>query len=191
LQTEKPNIVGIGGGAIDLEIFIPDTVSVARIFTTDGDVSLQNVSGSPVIETDDGDLSVYDISGGVTLETDDGNISVNDVDGTVVAWTDDGDISIRNPGQIKDIQTDDGNVTVEVPKTSDQASVTSNDGDITVQLAESLNATLDARTDDGDINVTDGIGKVKSVTDTNVEISVGGGKNDLSVETDDGDITIN
>jgi hypothetical protein len=71
LASRKPDVVGIGGGSIDLEVFVPESVEVDRVRTDEGSVSLRGVSGDATAETDDGDIAASDVAGDLDASTDD------------------------------------------------------------------------------------------------------------------------
>ena len=209
LRTEKPTVLGIGGGGIDLELAVPESVRVERVETSDGDVALRGTTGSTTVRSGDGDLTATGVSGALEVHTDDGDVDLSDVDGPVTARTadgvihlsdvtgavdartEDGDVAIQNPGSIETVRTDDGDVHADVPTVAAQSTIRSADGDVAVRLATSLDAVLEATTDDGEITVSDGIGTLEAVSETRVKITVGDGDKKLLVHTTDGDVTLN
>ena len=190
LGTTKPNVVGIGGGSVDLEIDVPKAVQVDEIETNDGDVSLRDVSGDVAVESDDGDVAVTGVIGDLSVRTDDGDVAVDRIGGVVTAHSDDGDVAVRDPETIRDLSVDDGNVVAAVPAVDGTASIRADDGDVTVRLGDSVDATVRVTVGDGEITVAGGLGTVQTTTEDRVEATLGDGTNDLTVHADDGDVTV-
>jgi DUF4097 and DUF4098 domain-containing protein YvlB len=189
LATRKPNVVGIGGGSVDLEVFLPDAVAVDRVRTDDGSVSLRGTSGDATVQTGDGDVTASGLGGDLDASTDDGSVTVERVDGTVTARTGDGDVTVRAPGTVGDLRTVDGGLVADVPAVDGSVALRSRDGDVTVALGGSLDATVDATTGDGSVTAA-GFDTVQAATDTHVAGTVGDGTDELRIHTDDGDVTL-
>ncbi|MFB6250493.1 MAG: DUF4097 family beta strand repeat-containing protein [Halobellus sp.] len=190
IATEEPDVVGIGGGSIALEVHLPASVPVDQIRTTDGDVSVKGTAGDAVIESEDGDLTAKDVTGGVSATTQDGAISIDSAGGVVSARSRDGDLSVGGPESIRTVQTDDGDVVAEVPAVTDSATVQSSNGDIVARIGESLDATIEITTDNGEVAVADALGGLSMTSERRVEATLGEGTNDLTIHTGDGDVTV-
>jgi hypothetical protein len=190
LGTAKPNVVGIGGGSVDLEVDVPKPMQVDEIESGDGDVSIRDVSGDVAVESDDGDVAATGVSGDLSVETDDGDVAIDRTSGVVTAHSDDGDVTISDPGAVRDLSVDDGNVVAVVPAVDGRASIRADDGDVTVKLGDSVDATVRATVDDGEITVAGGLGTVQTTTEDRVDATLGDGTNDLAIHADDGDVTV-
>jgi hypothetical protein len=190
LGTEVPSVVGVGGGSVDLTLYVPESVAVDRVGTADGDVTVRAVDGDPHVTTTDGDVAVSDVAGDVRAESVDGDVVVERTDGTVTAVSTDGSVTVREPGRVATVRTTDGDVVADVPAVAGDASVGSNDGDVTVRLGASLDAAVDARTDDGRVTVAGGLDTVETATDTRVGGVAGDGTRRLAIRTHDGDVTV-
>jgi hypothetical protein len=190
IGTEKPDVFGIGGGSVDLEVHLPQSVSVDQVQTADGDVSARGTGGDAVLETGDGDIAVSDVEGDVSATTQDGSISVDGADGVVSVRSRDGDLSVRDPGSIEAVQTDDGDIVADVPAITDAATVRSSDGDVTARVSESLDATVEIATDDGNVTVADAFDGLTTTSERRVETTLGDGTNELTIRTADGDVTV-
>ena len=190
LRTAKPDVVGIGGGSIDLEILLPDAVRVGHLRTEDGEVVLRRTSGDATIESGDGDLVVSDARGDVSATTEDGSITIDGAAGEVTAESQDGDITVRNPGAIRQVITADGAIVTDVPAVTDAARVRSADGDVTARVDDAIDAAVDVTTDDGEITVAGALGGLRTVTERRVEATLGDGAKDLTIHTADGDVTV-
>lgn len=192
ITTDKPNVVGIGGASVSLELYVPEEMAVDQLQTADGAVTAQRVPDGAALRTQDGAIQITDARGDVTAETNDGDISVNGTDGTLSAVTQDGSIQVQNPARVGEISTQDGNVMTDVPAVAENAKIESSDGDLLLQIGETLNTVLTAGTSDGKILVSDvasGI-KIRHQTDTQLEAVVGDGSTPLRAHTSDGDVML-
>ena len=192
VATDEPQVVGLGGAGVDIEVRAPPNVAVDRLRTADGDVSAESVPDGATLATSDGDVSVTGASGDVTAESRDGDIQVDGTAGTLSATTEDGTIRVRNPGRVDTLRTRDGDVVADVPAAAPDAVVESSDGDLMLRLGDDLSASLTARTYDGDFAVTgtDPSFRVRRQTDTRLRATVNDGDAALTARTNDGDITI-
>lgn len=190
LTTHTPNVVGFGGGSVDLEIAVPEGTTVERVETTDGDVALREIAGDTAIRSGDGDVSAVDVDGGLDARTSDGSVVVDGASGPVTARAADGDVTVRNPGSVVDVRTADGDVFAAVPAVDGSATVETGDGDVTVELGEALDASVDVQTGDGRATVANALDAVTTTDDRRVAGRVGDGTNELSVQTGDGDVTL-
>lgn len=172
LRTHQPTVVGFGGGSVDLELAVPDSVRVDHLGTEDGDVVAAGVAGD------------------LTATSGDGDVSVERIDGAVTARTGDGDVVVREPGAVREVRSGDGDVAVTVPAVDGSASVDSGDGDVAVRLGDALDATVEVTTGDGDILVRGGLDRVGTATERRLAGTVGDGTNELTAHTGDGDVTV-
>ena len=192
ITTEKPNIVGIGGGSIDLELTVPPGITVDRLHTVDGDVTAQRLPSTARINTTDGDVSVTEATAGVTVDVTDGDVTLNGAGGPVELRTVDGDITARHAGSVAGIETQDGDIVADLPAVEGDADVITGDGDITVALGDDIDARIDARTDDGAVVVDGRVenADVRSRGETVFDAILGEGGDRVRIVTSDGDITL-
>jgi len=191
VSTDKPAVVGIGGGEVDLALAVPASVADgATVDTADGDVLVEDVAGDVAARTGDGDVTLRRTGGDVTARTGDGSVTVEEATGTVRAETTDGDVTVDAPGAVDRLSTRDGSVVADVPAVAGSAVVRTSDGDVTVSLGGRLDATVTARTDDGDLTHANALGTVERATERVVSGRVGDGEGDLTVRTNDGDVVL-
>lgn len=190
VRTQKPNVVGVGGGSVDLEVAVPGSVTVDRVATADGDIALRGTGGGTTVESGDGDVTATGVRGAVTATTDDGDVAVERATGAVTARTADGDIAIRAPGAIREVRAGDGDVVATVPAVAGTATVRSDDGDVTVSLGDALDATVEVTTGDGDITAVGALDEVATSSARRLTGRVGDGSNELLVHADDGSVTL-
>lgn len=187
VSTTTPTVVGFGGASVDLQITLPSTVTVDRVETADGDIAVRGVTGDVRLRSHDGSVTAHDLAGDVVALTDDGAVTVVGTDGRVVARSRDGGVTVESPGRVDRLETNDGDVVTDIPRVASSATVRSDDGDITARLAPTLDASLRARTRDGDVTVESDV-DVRRRTDEMVRGQFGDGTRDLTLLTNDGDI---
>ncbi|OYR48012.1 DUF4097 family beta strand repeat-containing protein [Halorubrum sp. Hd13] len=190
ITTDKPDVIGLGGASVSLELYVPEEMAVDRLQTADGAVTAQRVPDGAALRTRDGAIQITDARGDVTAETSDGDISVDGTDGTLSAATQDGSIQVRDPARVGEISTRDGNVATDVPAVADDAEVVSSDGNLVLRIGETLDTVLTAATADGEIlvsDVTSGV-QIRSQTESQLEAVVGDGTTPLRAHTNDGDV---
>ncbi|OYR44110.1 hypothetical protein DJ75_10645 [Halorubrum sp. Eb13] len=192
ITTDKPDVIGLGGASVSLELYVPEEMAVDRLQTADGAVTAQGVPDGAALRTRDGAIQITDARGDVTAETSDGDISVDGTDGTLSAATQDGSIQVRDPARVGEISTRDGNVATDVPAVADDAEVVSSDGNLVLRIGETLDTVLTAATADGEIlvsDVTSGV-QIRSQTESQLEAVVGDGTTPLRAHTNDGDVLL-
>ncbi|OYR47724.1 hypothetical protein DJ74_12360 [Halorubrum sp. Ea8] len=190
ITTDKPDVIGLGGASVSLELYVPEEMAVDRLQTADGAVTAQRVPDGAALHTRDGAIQITDARGDVTAETSDGDISVDGTDGTLSAATQDGSIQVRDPARVGEISTRDGNVATDVPAVADDAEVVSSDGNLVLRIGETLDTVLTAATADGEILISDvasGV-QIRSQTESQLEAVVGDGTTPLRAHTNDGDV---
>ena len=192
ITTDKPDVIGLGGASVSLELYVPEEMAVDRLQTADGAVTAQRVPDGAALRTRDGAIQITDARGDVTAETSDGDISVDGTDGTLSAVTQDGSIQVRDPARVGEISTRDGNVATDVPAVADDAEIVSSDGNLVLRMGETLDTVLTAATADGEILVSDVVPgvQIRSQTESQLEAVVGDGTTPLRAHTNDGDVVL-
>lgn len=141
------------------------------VHSVDGHVTLTGLQGSVEARSDDGYVSATNVRGDrLALESMDGHLSLDDVAVASLSGT-----------------TRDGRITAKGLSVGSDATLTTGDGSVRVNLAPNSNLTIDASTRDGRIAV-DG----SSLDDSSAQrtIRVGAGTGRMQVSTDDGSIHI-
>lgn len=192
ITTDKPNVVGLGGGSVSLELYVPEQLAVEQLQTANGAVTAQRAPDGVTLRTRDGAIQVTDARGDITAETNDGDISVDGTDGTLSAVTRDGSIQVRDPARVGEISTQDGNVMTDVPAVADAAEIESSDGNLVLRIGEELDTVLTAGTADGELLVSDMAPEVqiRNQTESELEVLIGDGTTPLRAHTNDGDVII-
>lgn len=135
----------------DGDVKIADLLGNQQIKTSDGRISVSNISGNIFGKTSDGDIGINDVAGDVEIKTSDGNIHVQNIDGNLLATTSDGNISINKLKGDVSVRTSDG--FIEFNDVSGSFSGSTSDGNINGSFAD-LKKSLNLKTSDGNIDIT-------------------------------------
>ena len=200
------------------------SISVRRVAgrldldTDDGNVHVEELTGDFVIRTGDGAVDARRIEGGGRVNTRDGNIRADgmftslsletgdgavDLDGRVEGDTriHTGDGNVRARGVFTSLTLETGDGAIEVAGRDGTAvasdwTVTTGDGNITLDLPAGVNADLDAQTSDGHVDA----GRLASQEDQpaggearerrSVRAKLGAGGKALKIRSGSGSITI-
>lgn len=153
---------------VGFEIHAP-TEAVCNLRTSDGNISLEGLTGAQQLKTSDGNIRVANVKGNVTGRTSDGEIDLSEINGSVEVSTSDGNVEISNIDGDVSASTSDGNIVLSdvqgntSSKTSDghitfnelsgSFTGTTSDGNIRGTFVQ-LKDKLTARTSDGNIDIT-------------------------------------
>lgn len=162
--------------SLSMDVAVPRSIRLERVLIEDGDITVRELAGDPVLRTATGDVAATDISG------------------TVTARSDTGDVTVRDPAAIGDLRTDTGDVVADVPAIDGTTRVESQTGDVEVALSPGLDARLDATTDTGEIAVTGrsfgSLARTDRTPGSTLAGTLGDGGPRLGIETETGDITV-
>jgi DUF4097 and DUF4098 domain-containing protein YvlB len=120
------------GVSVDIELEVPDQVSVSQISTTNGKIDLEDIAGDP------------------QLRTRNGQITVEGCDGYVDAKTTNGSIEIRETTGVDHVETVNGAISIELRSMRQDTVIESSSGKIDVQ----------AGTVDADVVITTKVGSI-------------------------------
>lgn len=156
-RAERDGVIHVGSftsPSASLFVSVPRRISL-RAETGDGSITAQRIAGRIELRSGDGSIRSEDVEGDVTVNTGDGSVAVVGVNGRVDLSSGDGSISVR--GRLDGVRanTGDGAVDVEADTgsaMSDDWTVTTGDGSITVRLPDAFNAELDAESGDGSVS---------------------------------------
>jgi DUF4097 and DUF4098 domain-containing protein YvlB len=161
----------------------------------DGSIRVAHLRGRIELRTGDGAIDATDLAGEMTLHTGDGSVKLDGAEGQLDLETGDGGIDVSGKlGAVK-LHTGDGSIVFHVdPGTTmtDDWSVTTGDGAVTMYVPSDFAAEVDAHTGDGSIH-----NDLKLATDGGSEISrrsirarLGAGGRLLRIRTGDGSIRL-
>jgi len=192
ITTDEPQLLGLGGGRVALELRVPTNVAVHRLHTNHGDVTSVRVTDGATLEAPEGNVSVSRARGDISARSTKGDITVDGTEGDLSATTLEGTIQVRDPMRVAALTTQTGDITADIPAVGDDALVESSAGDLLLRLSEGLSATLSAHTGTGEFSVPKQAPqfRVHQRTETQLHATVERGTSRLTARTDDGDITI-
>jgi hypothetical protein len=161
----------------------------------DGAVDVEGLTGRIELFTGDGSIRGSRLAGELKLATGDGSIRVNEASGTLTAQTGDGSVNVEGALSGVNVRTGDGTVTLVASlgsSATDDWTISTGDGSVTVALPDAFSADLDAHTGDGRIAVEDlTISEVTGRMARNrIRGQLGAGGRTLRIRTGDGSITL-
>jgi hypothetical protein len=104
--------------------------------------------------TANGDVEVFDVSGDADISSANGDVVARDVDGYPNLQSSNGDVELVGGRGLGAATTANGNIDVDIISFNDDVEIATNNGDIEISLNPSLDADIDARTENGTITVT-------------------------------------
>jgi Putative adhesin len=122
--------------------------------TSDGNLSVRNLTGNVRVHTADGSVTLEDLHGDIHLNASDGNISVHNVTGTLDARASDGHMTVDGQFSSVQLHTSDGNLDFALAAGSQLTAasrIESSDGHVVIKLPQNLAADIDISTSDGHI----------------------------------------
>lgn len=153
--------------AVDYELTVPATMSLSldgieaeiEVTGVHGDISAETIEGDIVVRrggsmnlsTIEGDIHVEGATGRVRAHGVDGDIDIRDVTGDVTAETIDGDVTLDGiDASDVDVSTVDGDLFYRGSiRDGGRYRFTSHDGDVTLAVPITINATVSVATFDG------------------------------------------
>ncbi len=183
---------GATNRSVHIELTVPRTANL-NLHSGDGHIRAHGVTGELQLETGDGSIEVTDLRGTVRLHTGDGHIEGSALDGSLDASTNDGHLRIRGRFDALRLETGDGSITADVlpgSKMSNNWSIHTGDGSVTVRLADGLAADIEAHTGDGSISSQLPLMVSGILGQRDLRGKLGGGGPTLQIRTGDGSIRL-
>ena len=177
-------------GAAKLTVQVPASIKLA-VRTDDGRVAVRGVGTSVTAESGDGSILIADASGSVKARSGDGDVQVQNAGGPVAAETGDGHITIEAASGPIDAHAGDGSIEVRLAAsaTSQDITLRTSDGSITVYLPTQYAGELDASTSDGTVETELPLAITGRTNPRRLLGTLGsGGSARLTISTSDGDI---
>lgn len=143
------------------------------------------------LRTGDGKIEIASFKGEMDLSSGDGSQILESVDGKVRASTGDGHIRAQGRFDELDLKTGDGHVDVHVASGSALAAewrLQTGDGNVTMEIPETLAADLDFRTSDGHIDLDMPVATQGKIKENEVRGKLNGGGHLMTIRTGDGSI---
>jgi len=151
-------------------------------------VSIPDVSAVKAVSTN-GQITLEGLSGTAELKTSNGQVVVQNFDGAVSARTDNGQVVIDNC-RSADLRTQNGQLSLRLgERTTGNVSAATSNGQVEVKVAPAFAGTIDVSTKNGTISNTLGRGTVEKKGKTKRTITLGQGPA-VAVTTSNGQVEI-
>ncbi|AGB38995.1 DUF4097 family beta strand repeat-containing protein [Natronococcus occultus] len=160
--------------AMDLDVVLPDGLSVERLVTGTGQVT------------------ITDVTGDLEARSSTGSVEISDVDGTVTAETSTGGIEIEDVAAVGDVTASTGSIEAAVPAIDGDTVLSASTGSVEAALSPTIDADLEARTSTGSLEIdADGLELTEyRREDDRVSAVLGEGGPRLRIETSTGGVEI-
>ncbi|WP_169304899.1 DUF4097 family beta strand repeat-containing protein [Halorhabdus utahensis] len=183
-----------GSAQLDIDAKVPASMTVDRLESGVGDVSVTGMSGPVRLRSRVGDVTATAIDGDVDVRSNVGDAIATDVDGSIEARTSTGDVEVSGGGTISDLQTNTGDIEADVPAIDGPTSISTDTGDPQIRLATDIDVEILVKTGTGDLRVEglslSDLERAETMTGTTVRGTLGDGGPTLRIETDTGDVTV-
>lgn len=139
-----------------LRVAVPKS-STLELRSRDGNLNVEDVSGTIVMQSGDGNILGQRLTGDIRARTDDGSVRLREATGKVDVETLDGSVIVNGTLTHLRAKTGDGTMRIAAESGSrlaDDWLVETRDGSVEIRLPETLDAEVDAETDDGSIRST-------------------------------------
>jgi DUF4097 and DUF4098 domain-containing protein YvlB len=194
-----------------MTIKIPRTARLDRIVTSNGSIAIEDGAGPLHARTSNGPIRVNSLRGNLEAETSNGPIEVRHVDGDVHARTSNGRIKAEGVEGSLDVHTSNNGVNVEVArpdkdvrietsnsgveldlpaKFASGAHVQTNNGPITLRMAEGANVRISARTSNASIDTEFEVRAQGELSRNRLEGMIGSGGPLIDLTTSNGGIRL-
>jgi DUF4097 and DUF4098 domain-containing protein YvlB len=150
------------------------------------------VTGAVSVRSQDGHITLADLGGSIDARSDDGYIEATRINGDALTMqTSDGHLALHGVAVATlAVHSDDGRIRAQGLNVSRQGTISTDDGSIELGLTPGLNATVDASTSDGNVEV-DGSRVARDDGDSARQtMRLGTGAGNLRVRSEDGSIHI-
>lgn len=195
VTTRQPGNISVLGAIVenyDIYVTMPVAADLS-VRTGDGSVNCDAVKGVVRIQTGDGHITVHDLSGVISLDSGDGSVKADGLDGKLRARTGDGHMTLVGRFDGLAVRTGDGRVEVSAAAgshLSENWSIESGDGSLSLRIPIDLKAFLDVRTGDGRINVSLPIPEKGRQRGHTLRGELNGGGPILTMRTTDGSVSL-
>jgi DUF4097 and DUF4098 domain-containing protein YvlB len=170
IEIQHPD--NAGNRAVDLDIKIPDNVTVETATSTNGPIQITNVKGDAI------------------LSTTNGPITVEGVDGYIEATTTNGGIDIQGTTGIDYVTSTNGGIFVEIFDFIEDIIIQTTNGGINAYINQSQNANIEIMTVNGGISIEDLEITVAESTSKFLRGTIGDGGDKITIITTNGGINI-
>jgi hypothetical protein len=176
------------------------TFSTLTLESSDGNISLNRVIADTVsLKTNDGKIYCRNIQGAAKVNVHDGTVVFETIDGDLSADISDGRIDVKKATGMVTVNAKDANTECAVTETTGDISLTSSDGNITLDIPRNLAFHFNARISDGRLSTPFSERLVRPYTDKKLIQGDIGITNSLdntvpvniNIKTTDGSVKVN
>ena len=163
-----------------------------RLDTGSGSLRVEQAEGTASLDTGSGDVTVSGFrSGSLDIDTGSGSVDASNIQSTMLHIdTGSGDVELNDVSTSKlDIDTGSGQVRATLRTSPSDVKVETGSGDVTLRLAEAVDATVDLDTGSGDLTIDFPLQLIKK-SEGNIRGRIGAGNGRISIETGSGDISL-
>jgi len=164
----------LGHRSVRIDLTVPREIDL-EIRTGDGNIATEGVKGETRLSTGDGNIHTELLEGGLDASSGDGNLTVNGRFGRLHLKSGDGRIDAR---------------VAAGSKMTEDWSVHSGDGDVTVRLPGNFSADLSLHTGDGHIHLDFPLTVSGSMRESDIRGKMNGGGMNFTIHTGDGSIHV-
>lgn len=172
LQIEVKHAVTWARVSVDMDIKVPDNVTVDRVRTSNGNILISGVEGD------------------IEVSSSNGNVIVADVNGYAKASTNNGRIEIRDTTGVQDLEMSNGAILVEIFDIRDDVDITSSNGEIIVYLNPDMNIDIEGSVSNGRISAADLAMNLTTVKENYIQGKLGEGGNKIFISVANGNINL-
>ena len=182
------------GDTVDINLRFPHEVHFFNFDSGRVDIHIHMPrKGRVDLHSGDGKIDLAQFSGEMELRSGDGAEEIHQVEGNLHANTGDGHINADGKFEALDVKTGDGNLDVRAiagSKVSEEWTLHTGDGSVSLQLPQDLAADLHLHTGDGHIDVDLPIATEGRIAGNDIRGKLNGGGNLISIQTGDGSINL-
>ena len=175
---------------VDIRVELPAGVAVESATLANGALTVEEVAvpSGTTLRTRNGDATVRNVDADLAVQTTNGDVLAEGVAGYVTGESRNGDVQLQDCDGVDGAATTNGDVTAEVAAVRGDTNIESVNGDVTADVSPSLDATVVARSDNGDASVGDLPLTLDADSESYVEGTLDGGSHDLRCVTTNGDV---
>ena len=176
---------------VNLKVSLPTQFQL-NVSNSNGDIDAHNVTGNTVLRSSNGKITVEDGQGEFDLKTSNGDIDARNVTGNIVIHSSNGRITVEDGQGEFDLKSSNGDINFGgemIPQSENE--FFTNNGSITVILAgEPPNVRIQADLGNGRIHLSHPVTEVGISTPKHLDVVIGSGTANLTLETGNGSIRI-
>jgi len=170
-----------------------DGAGPTRLHTSNGSIRVTDLHGELDAETSNSSIEVERVDGNVRMHSSNGHLRAERVNGAIEASTSNSRVNVDVERPDKEVRIDTSNNGVELdlpPHFSSSAHVGTNNGGITLRMANDINARLSAHTSNSSIDTEFEVRAQGELSRNRLEGSIGSGGPLIDLSTSNGSIRL-